>query len=97
MPRRSPELFEPIFCRVTRRRLCDGSGIEQARAAAVAPRRYAAISSSMRAGQGLCWTCLTGRGWPAQPRTSSIAQPSERLRARQKVRVEVPKLHRSTP
>jgi hypothetical protein len=29
----------------------------------------------------------------AQPRTSSIAQLSERLRARQKVRVEVPKLH----
>ena len=31
-------------------------------------------------------------GW-AQPRTSSIAQLRERLRARQKVRVEVPKLH----
>jgi hypothetical protein len=30
---------------------------------------------------------------PAQPRTSSIAQLSERIRARQKVRVEVPKLH----
>jgi hypothetical protein len=29
----------------------------------------------------------------AQPRTSSIAQLSERLRARQKVRVEVPKVH----
>ena len=29
----------------------------------------------------------------AQPRTSSIAQLSERLRARQKVRVEVPKLY----
>jgi hypothetical protein len=29
----------------------------------------------------------------AQPRTSSIAQLSERLRARQKVRVEVPELH----
>ena len=29
----------------------------------------------------------------AQPRTSSIAQLSERLRARQMVRVEVPKLH----
>jgi hypothetical protein len=63
----------------------------------VAPRRYAAISSSMRAGQGLCWTCLTGRGWPAQPRTSSIAQLSERLQARQKVRVEVPELHRLFP
>jgi hypothetical protein len=29
----------------------------------------------------------------AQPRSSSIAQLSERLRARQKVRVEVRKLH----
>ena len=33
----------------------------------------------------------------AQPHTSSIARLSERLRARQKVRVEVPKLPRSTP
>jgi hypothetical protein len=30
MPRRSPELFEPIFCRVTRRRLCDGSPLGSA-------------------------------------------------------------------
>jgi hypothetical protein len=59
----------------------------------VAPRRYAAISSSMCAGPSLCWTCLTGRGWPgAASHYSSIAQLSERLRARQKVRVEVPKL-----
>jgi hypothetical protein len=61
----------------------------------VAPGRYAAISSSMRAGASLCWTCprecAVGR---AQPRTSSIAPLSERLRARQEVRVEVRKLHR---
>ena len=43
----------------------------------MAPRRYAAISSSMRAGPSLCWTCLTGRGWPGAARTSSIAQLSE--------------------
>jgi hypothetical protein len=59
----------------------------------VAPRRYAATSSSMRAGAepvlDLPHGGVVGR---AQPRTSSIAQLSERLRARQKVRVEVPKL-----
>jgi hypothetical protein len=60
----------------------------------VAPRRYAAISSSMRAGAepvlDLPHGGVVGR---AQPRTSSIAQLSERLRARKKVRVEVRKLH----
>jgi len=45
-----PELSEPIFAAgVTRRRLCVDLELT-ARAAAVAPPRYAAISSSMRAG-----------------------------------------------
>ena len=59
----------------------------------MAPRRYAAISSSMRSGPSLCGTCMTG-AWLARgrPRTSSIAQLSECLRARQKARVEVHKL-----
>jgi hypothetical protein len=59
----------------------------------VAPRRYAAISSPMRAGPSLLDLPHGGVVGRAQPRTSSIAQLGERLRARQKVRVELRKLH----
>jgi hypothetical protein len=60
----------------------------------VAPNRYAAISSSNACGaEPVLDLPHGGVVGPAQPRTSSIALLSERLRARQKVRVEVPKLH----
>jgi hypothetical protein len=76
-----------------RRRLCDGSGIEQRgrqRWPHVGMHRSALRCVRGRACAGLASRGVVGR---AQPRTSSIAQLSERLRARQKVRVEVRKLH----
>jgi hypothetical protein len=87
------ELFEPFFAAgVTRRRLCDGSGIEQRgrqRWPHVGMQRSALRCVRGRACAGLASRGVAGR---AQPRTSSIAQLGERLRARQEVRVEVRKL-----
>jgi hypothetical protein len=77
MPLRHPELFEPIFCRWSNAAtVVRWIWNSTARAAAVAPRRYAAISSSMRVGPSLCRTCLTGRGWPgaASPSLDRAAQ-----------------------
>jgi hypothetical protein len=94
-PSLTPSSFEPIFTAgVTRRRLCDGSGIEQRgrqRRPHVDMQRSALRCVRGRASAGFASRGVVGR---AQPRTSSIAQLSERLRARQKVRVELRKLHR---
>ena len=94
MPFAHPELFEPIFAAgVTRRRSCDGSGIEQR---GRQPWPTSVCSDQLFDACGaepvldLPHGGVVGR---AQPRTSSIAQLSERLLARQRVRVEVRKLH----
>ena len=70
---------------VTRRRFCDGSGLEQRgrqRWPHVGMQRSALRCVRGRACAGLASRGVVGR---AQPRTSSIAQLSERLPARQKI------------
>ena len=60
MPFAHPELFEPI-CRWSN--AGDGPAMDlelNSEGGSRGPRRYAVISSSMRAGPSLCWTCLTG-------------------------------------
>ena len=93
-PSLTPSSLSPSFAAgVTRRRFCDRSGIEQRgrqRWPHLGMQRSALRCVRDRACAGLASRGVVGR---AQPRTSSIAQLSERLRARHKVRVEVPKLH----
>ena len=86
MPSLTPSSLSLFFAAgVTRRRLCDGSGIEQATAAAVGATSVCSdqLFDACRAEPvlDLPHGGVVGR---AQPRTSSIAQPSERLRARQR-------------
>jgi len=87
MPLRHPELFEPIFCRWSNAAtVVRWIWNSTARAAAVAPRRYAAISSSMRVGPSLCRTLphgawLAGRSLAlARSRSSaSVSGPGKRF------------------
>jgi hypothetical protein len=82
---------------VTRRRLCDGLELKSDGGSG-GPTSVCSDQLFDACGPSLCWTCLTGARLARRSlATSSIAQLSERLRARQKVRVEVPELHQYEP
>ena len=81
--------------RVTRRRLCDGSGLNSEGGSGGPTSVYSDHLFDACGAEPVLDLPHGGVAGRAQPRTSSIAQLSERLRARQEVRVEVPKLHHS--